>query len=228
MRGCVIPLALLLATPATAGPYDVLNIRDSLIGVAPDQIVVLRQSVDNLAAYDAEMVSKAVILIDRQTGAETVFPIARVRFYVDLDNPQGVVATHQIARGDEFALMAQAGARPLGWSANAQELGVTDNGTAISLTDQPDAAPIPKEVAVQHVNASLSHFTRVMDYPRNGPVSFRDMLEGQAFSPDECTARSATRVASPDDATSATLITMECDQPDQHSARVIQLLPAQP
>ena len=209
--------ALLLALgfgPAMAGTYDVLEVNDDVIGISPDHIVILRQARDNMASYFSDMTSKAVILIDRDTGTETILPLSRAYTYEQPDGKTPPVTEQMMPPNSQADLMAQSGARPI--------------DRATDATSPPDAARPSADAIAASVNATLTKFTREMDYQRNGPVPFSHILETGGFEGADCTIGDITGLAMSAEDPPTSVATVICDQPDAHSAKVIRVLPARP
>lgn len=235
-------LSLCLAAPVMAGPYDVLHLRDALIGVSADRVFLLRRASDNMASYFQDMQTIALIEIDRSTGEETVWPVSRAQYGTDMSRiagPDSMSAYDLPDAVDPFARLAEQGAVALlvtvGPPLTEQPKITWGAGDTHFMTwrddpnHPPDAPVMPASVhtggADGWFSETLARFTGKMDYQRNGPVSFAYIPDPRFFGIGDCGIPSFWGIRSgPDDSFTA-LQRFECEQPDGHSATLIRLLP---
>lgn len=232
-------LVLCLASPAAAGPDTTVHIRDALFGISEDRVFLLRRATDNYASYFTEIHSVALIEIDRKTGAETIWPVSRIRF--DFPMPNDAPAAPDITRVDlpgavdPFAKLAQHGATPLLGATgalpveNPQSTMRPGYGLLLSWPDKlqtPDGralfnAILDPQGYLTAGDASVAAFLTVMDYERNDVLRFADLDDLVSFAGSDCHIPRIWGITGQPVA----LTQSHCTEEDGSSITQIQLLP---
>ncbi|MBA4490146.1 hypothetical protein [Paracoccus sp. S1E-3] len=242
----LLALALACAAPrAQATPPDFIQIRDEILAVSADTVFVLRNSIDNLGLYEAEVRATALIELDRTTGEPTVFPLYAARWTTnepggDDSAPRSVSIPDLTGRIDLFARLGEKGALPIWtsemdkWSGKTdlQESRVETGSDGQRTIRFKGAAAVDTDIAAleQAAIRGLAAFAARMDYPRFGPMTLADVLSLEPVFPPGCRPEYAFRTRDMTGAQPPTLIRLDCADPERgedFSASLIVLIPPQ-
>lgn len=239
-------LGLAALGPARATPPDIVNISDQLFGLGKDAVLVLRSSRDNLGLYDAEVDSTALVAIDRQSGAERIWPVYRTRRLPDLD--AGAEGTRMQIRPEPIAgavnpydILQELQGRPISWPISSPvswhedfidrtpgALHQNDGMVSVSFADGLTYRRPLQEMLDSLAASQTALAENIPDYARFGPLRLGDLLSGRQFTPAQCDITDPIRLEDRSGAPPAVLVRLRCeDEPDgQSTALLVTLLPA--
>ncbi|SEB59229.1 hypothetical protein [Rhodobacter sp. 24-YEA-8] len=186
---------------ARATPPDIIDLRDEIFGFSEQSIFLLRSTWDNLGVYSSEQREVFLVVVDRQSGAESLAPVYQVRRDEDqAREASGPGTTWWMTR----AVVPAEAVNP--WQVLAEARGVP-----YGAGGQGDSGPAPVEgslapggeihigletgwswrgegaVLVAGIGSRLDGIAAALGEPqRIAPVTVRDLLAGQVFTDQDC------------------------------------------
>lgn len=231
-----LALALACAAPAAqATPPDLVQIHDQLLAVSAESLFLLRTSNDNLGLYDAEIRTIALIELDRDTGAETVWPAYATRHYRDPD--KGKAPYFQLIQSPDlpgstnpFKRLQDQNAQPtLPFETDTPPVRIdTSDGQLIIRGDDGTSVQADLVTLVQTAGRTLGAYGARIDYQRLGVLSFGQLLEDTAFSYDRCHPAEAQQIRDMTAPVPPTIPRLDCgdaEGDDLIQASLILLIP---
>lgn len=180
---------------AAATPPDMISVRDELFGIAPGSIVLMRTTDDNLGLYDAEHHDSVLVVVDRETGQETLWPVYRVRRTADLNrDATGILQTAvgEVLPGAvnpyEKLRILHGIPKPALYKTTSDQGEVVVQGGMLTIR-YDDGVVIEAQISgiLGQLEASLDRLAETVgDYPRFAPISTTDLLKGRLYAPQVC------------------------------------------
>ena len=234
--GALLVLGLASLGPAQATPPDIVNIGDELFALGKDAVLVLRRSRDNLGLYNAEVDSTALVAIDRQSGAERIWPVYRTRrlpdYEADASGMRMQVLPEAIAGAvNPYDILHELQARPLSWPGDFDPtpgaLHEQDGMVSVSYGDDLTYRR-PLQEMLDSLAASQAALAQdIPDYTRFGPLGLGDLLSGRQFTAAQCSIADPTRLDDRSGAPPVVLVRFRCEEESDgpSSALLLPLLP---
>ncbi|MDO5641849.1 MAG: hypothetical protein Q4G26_05595 [Paracoccus sp. (in: a-proteobacteria)] len=236
-RALIAGVMLTCALPAQATPPDFIRIQDELLAISAESLFLLRATSDNLGLHEGDTRTLALIELDRETGAETVWPgysAAQFRDYED-DPRQGkaMIEAREIAgAANPFARLTEADALPLAlWSPDTVLAEMDPDGGNRLILGQPDGPPLIADLDAMkaRANAAITAYGQRMDYQRMGPLSFAQILQDAPLDGKECHLGHTQRIdplraRGPADPPAPVVMRLDCSEDDGESVVAASLL----
>ena len=220
-----------IAGLALATPPDMVDVRDELMGLAQESMIILRTTRDNLGVYDAEQRDIVLVETDWATGKETLHPVYRYRSEPDGAGEGGTMSPKVTGSvpadgvNPYMFLRERDGAPFLGVDDRAVDLGsieTTDSLITIRFSEAPETQIAVTDL-LERFSASLDNLADMLgDYPRLAPVTPRDLIGGLTYDPATCQFSDAMRYMD-DRGEPAQFIRVSCDTDGQLASLLVPL-----
>lgn len=215
-----------IAPAALATPPDIIDVRDELFGVSSCCVLTLRMTNDNLGVYDVIQRDVALIVTDRESQEETLYPVYRVRGRSDPDRDDGALAYTAAALPDSvdpFALLS-------GMNGAALSVGdgflsavgpVGRDGDWLTIAVEGGRVRVRMEDVLRRAEGSMSGLAAIVgDYDRPAPVATADLLEGRLGDGADCDFPEAWRLHDRTGGAPVILLRVECG-PDWEGTSIL-------
>ncbi|MBK4218017.1 hypothetical protein JJJ17_18975 [Paracoccus caeni] len=188
--------AICCATPALATPPDIIGVTDQLFGISADSIFVLRHVFDNHGVHEQEQRDLLLVVLDRKTRAETIWPVYRARNGADYERDADLDRRYRIApidlddQIDPYAKLREAEGIPIGpsWIPDGHEATIQMSGDLVTLTDEDGKRFGQDETSLhkQRLAALIRTGETLGDYGRMNGLTITDLLIGMDYWQESC------------------------------------------
>lgn len=225
-------LLCLMAHATMATPPDILDVHDELFGIAKESILVLRSTRDNLGTYYTDQQDVLLVEIDRETGAETLYPVYRMRSEAgtapddsDLSRTRnGTLAPESV---NPYRKLYELNGEPF-WRPDFQKeesvsIKVTADLVRVEFDDGVVAEAERAALLGRHASALDDLAKALGEYSRIAPVTPHDLLDDAVSDPESCQFADAFRHDDLSGAQPVQLLRVTCDAYGQVTSLLVPI-----